>query len=167
MARNTNKPVNNAIIDVEQIDVSKEFLDNVSEWTSFYRKYPFVFAEDFLGVKLHPFQKILLYQMFNNDFSMFLAARGLGKSFLLAIFISCYAILYPRVKIVVSAAVKRQSLEVINYVKALYDESECLRRSVSYLSDSINDPRVAFASGSTFKVVVSNDNARGSECLTI
>lgn len=163
MARNTNKPVNHAItIDVDQIDVSSDFLDNVGEWTSFYRCYPFVFAEDFLGVKLHPFQKILLYQMFHNDFSMFLAARGLGKSFLLAIFIVCYAVLYPRVKIVVSAAIKRQSLEVINYVKALYDESECLRRSVTYLSDSINDPRVAFASGSTFKVVVSNDNARGA-----
>lgn len=81
MARNTNKPIRQTTaLDVDQIDVSKDFLDNVGEWSSFYRKYPFVFAEDFLGVKLHPFQKILLYQMFNNDFSMFLAARGLIPS---------------------------------------------------------------------------------------
>lgn len=166
MARNTNKP-NTVSIDVDKIEVNDDFLDKVGGWTSFYRCYPFIFAEDFLGVKLHPFQKILLYQMFHNDFSMFLASRGLGKSWLTAIFVVCTCVLRPRVKVIVSAGVKKQSLEVVNYIKALYNESECLRKSITYISDSVNDPKVDFASGSSFKVVVSNDNARGARSNVI
>lgn len=165
MARNTNKPVDKgAFVDINKLEVSKEFLDSVGEWSSFYRQYPFIFAEDFLGIKLEPFQKILLYQMFHNDFNMFCAARGLGKSWILSVFVICWAVLYPGSKIVISAGQKRMCMEVINYIKGFYDDSECLRRSVSYLSDAINDPKVVWSGGSTFKVAVASDNARGARC---
>lgn len=164
MARNTNKPINIFSSDVNKLEVSTDFLDNVSEWSSFYRCYPFIFAEDFLGIKLKPFQKIILYQMFHNDYNMFLAARGLSKSWMLAVFVICWANLYPGSKIVISAGQKRMCMEVIGYIKAFYDDSECLRRSISYLSDSINDARVAWVGGSSFKIAVANDNARGARC---
>lgn len=167
MARNTNKPINGFVIDIDRMEVSKDFLESASEWASFYRCYPFKFAEDFLGIKLEPFQKILLYQMFHNDFNMFCASRGLGKSWLLSVFVICWAVLYPGSKIVISAGQKRMCLEVINYIKSFYDDSECLRRSVSFLSDSINDAKVAWVGGSTFKIAVANDNARGRVRLII
>lgn len=65
-----------AVIDADRLDVTPEFLRKVSLWTSFYRQYPFIFAEHFLGIKLEMFQKIILYGMMHNQFAMFIASRG-------------------------------------------------------------------------------------------
>lgn len=59
--------------------VDKEFLERVKLWTSFYRRFPYKFAEDYIGVKLKLFQKFLLYIMDNWLFTCLLASRGLGK----------------------------------------------------------------------------------------
>lgn len=55
-------------------------------------------------------------------------------------------------------------MEVINYIKAFADESECLRNSIRYLSDNINNPKVEFHGGSTVRVAIAHDNARGARC---
>lgn len=67
------KSVNN----LEEVVTSNEkFMNKVKLWTSFYRKYPFMFCKDFLNLNLKLFQKILLYLMFNFNFFMFIASRG-------------------------------------------------------------------------------------------
>lgn len=48
------------------------------KWAGFWRKNPHRFAEDYIGVKLHLYQKILLYMMNINDVFMYIAARGAG-----------------------------------------------------------------------------------------
>ena len=60
----------------EVITSNEKFMNKVKLWTSFYRKYPFKFAEDYLNLELKLFQKILLYCMFHFHFFMFIAARG-------------------------------------------------------------------------------------------
>lgn len=151
-------------VDVEKLDVSDEFLSKASLWTSFYRQYPFIFAEHFLGIKLEMFQKIILYGMFHSENYCFIASRGIGKTWMTSVALICRAVLYPNTKIVISAGKKRQSLEVINYIKALADESEALRRSIRYISDSITDAKVEFRGGSTIKIAIAHENARGQRC---
>lgn len=71
----TRKPTTNAN-KYSNLDVSKEFLEKVKKWTIFYRKYPFRYVEDAMGIKLKVFQKFQLYIMNNWLFSAILASRG-------------------------------------------------------------------------------------------
>ena len=50
-----------------------------------------------------PFQEIILNSWFSKDYSLFVAGRGVGKSYLLAIFICLYALFHPGIKIVLVA----------------------------------------------------------------
>lgn len=144
----------------ENMISNKKFMNKVKLWASFYREYPFKFAEDYLGLTLKTFQKILLFCMFHFYFFMFIAARGLGKSWLTAVFCVCKACLYPKCKIVVASGNLKQATQIINYIDEMRKESECLNRSISYLSDNVNNAKVEFWNGSSIIVVASNSGAR-------
>ena len=50
-----------------------------TEFFSYYRYYIDEFALDILGVDLFPFQRVILRAMARGQFSVLLAARGIGK----------------------------------------------------------------------------------------
>lgn len=84
---------NDMIINSSKKDVNYK---NWANFISYYRYYIDRFAEDILGVTLFPFQKLILRAMGRFQFSMLICCRGLGKSWLVALFMICMAILYPR-----------------------------------------------------------------------
>lgn len=49
--------------------------DGVKKWTGFYRANPHRFVLDYLGIKLHMFQKILIYMCFHVNYFMYLASN--------------------------------------------------------------------------------------------
>jgi hypothetical protein len=54
-------------------------MQNFEEWVSYWRANPHRFISDYLGMELHDFQKVLIYQMnFYRNF-IFIASRGLNK----------------------------------------------------------------------------------------
>lgn len=59
-------------------DREKLFLKSVEIWTAFYRANPQRFVEDYLGIKLKLFQKILIFMMNISNFFCYIAARGQG-----------------------------------------------------------------------------------------
>lgn len=73
-------------------------MDGIGIWCSFYRENPHRFIMDYFGFKLHLFQQILIYAMDKVDTFCFLASRGLGKSWLTAVYCCCRAVLYPRLE---------------------------------------------------------------------
>ncbi|MBD5589180.1 terminase large subunit domain-containing protein [Clostridium botulinum] len=154
---NYNKNFNNTVN-------NKDFMERVKLYASFYRAFPHKFCEDYLGIKLKLFQKLLLYCMMHFYFFMFIASRGMGKSWLTAIFCVCRAVLYPETKIILSSGNKSQAVEIINYINSFRKNSDCLHREVSYLSDNINNAKVEFFNGSWIRVVASNDGARSKRC---
>ena len=79
------------------------FNASVKMWASFYRANIHRFATDYLGLALFPFQMVLLFMMNINNNFFYTASRGQGKSFLVAVFCCCRAILYPNSKIIVGA----------------------------------------------------------------
>lgn len=87
----------------EEFTKSEKLMNGIANWAGFYRQRPDIFAEDYLGISLKPFQKILLYVMMNYNYTAFFASRGLGKSFLTALFCVIKCILYPGTKIVVAS----------------------------------------------------------------
>lgn len=79
------------------------FNESVKLWTSFYRANIHRFAMDYLGVSLKPFQMIILFMMNVNVIGAVIASRGIGKSWLTALFCCCKAILYPKSLIVIAS----------------------------------------------------------------
>lgn len=136
-------------------------MSGIDTWASFYRANPHIFVEDYIGIKLKPFQVILLNQMNDQDYFMYIASRGQGKTFLTAVYCVVRAILYPESKIVIASKTMKQSREVIEKIDDEMKKSANLRREISDLKTGLNDSHVTFHNGSWIKTVAASDNARG------
>lgn len=153
-------------------DKADSIMNGVATWCSFYRSNPQRFAKDFLHIELKLFQKILLYEMMCNNFFIYTAARGQGKTFLTSIFCVIRCILYPGSKIVIAAGVKSQAAEVIAKIKedllTNYSwGSSNLRNEISEIKVGLNDSSCEFKNGSWIKIVAANDNARSKRANII
>lgn len=74
--QNTENPLSYDPIKEESIDY-----EAWTDFISYYRYYIDEFAIDILGLKLYPFQRIILRGMARYQNSMFIACRGLGGLF--------------------------------------------------------------------------------------
>lgn len=149
-----------AFMNVESFEYDEEYIEGATKWISFFREYPFVFCEYYLNINLKPFQCILLYEMIHNANFCFIASRGLGKTWLTAVFCVVRCILYPGTKIVAAAGVKDQAYEVISKINEIYRESPMLREEIQYKNESRVSPRIEFKNTSTIEIAASNDNSR-------
>ena len=140
--------------------------NNIAMWCSFWRENPHRFIVDYLGIKLFIFQQILIYFFFKKDFSLFLGSRGLGKTFLVAVFCCARAILYPGTNIVVVSSTRQQSGIIINQkiAKELMGKYPLLATEIKEIKTGINESTVIFKNGSTIQTAVCSDNARGLRC---
>ncbi|MEX0598794.1 MAG: hypothetical protein WD512_20085, partial [Candidatus Paceibacterota bacterium] len=117
---------------------SEKLRNGFKKWTSFYRANPHRFVEDYLGIKLKLFQLILLYMMNHANFFMYIAARGQGKSFLIALYAVVRCILYPGSKIILASGTKNQAKLIITQKieKELYGMSPNLAREIRSIKTS-------------------------------
>lgn len=76
---------------------------------------------------LHPIQDIILRSWFIRDYNLIVAGRGFSKSYMAAVFITLYALLYPGSNIIICAGAFRQS-------KGIFDTVEKFIRKSPYLS---------------------------------
>jgi hypothetical protein len=89
-------------------------------------------------IELHPIQIAILQEFWIRPFPMFIASRGFGKSFLMAMYCTLRCILKPGTKIVVVGAAFRQSKLVFEYMETMWRNSAILR---SIFSGSDDGPR--------------------------
>lgn len=94
-------------------------------------------AKVFLGINLLPEQSVILEELWTKQFPMFIASRGWGKSFLLAVYAMLRLILTPcnedgspGCKIIIVGAAFRQSKIIFEYMENLWYNSP-IYRSVS------------------------------------
>lgn len=131
-------------------------------WTSFYRENPHRFITDYFGLNLHLFQKIMIYMMFHVNLWELIAARGLGKSFLVALFSIARCVLFPGTMIVIASGTKGQAkLIVTQKIEKELMQYPNIAREIKEIRTSNNDVRVVFHNGSTIEAVTSSDNSRG------
>lgn len=78
-------------------------------------------------IELHPIQIAILEEFWIRPFPMFIASRGFGKSFLMALYCVLRCMLVPGTKIVVVGAAFRQSKIVFEYMETLWRNSSILR----------------------------------------
>ena len=146
---------------------SERIMNGVAYWASFYRYNPQRFVKDYLNINLKLFQKILLYAMMCNDFFMYIAARGQGKTYLTALFCVVRCILFPKTKICVASATRPQANEVLlkitdDFMKNYGWGSDNLRREITYAAVGANKAVIEFANGSWIRVVTASDSGRGA-----
>lgn len=144
---------------------SESFWRSVDKWTAYYRANIHRFAEDYLNLKLKLFQKFLLVMMNYAVLSVIITCRGLGKTFITAVFCCCRCILYPGTSIIVCSKTKNQSSQLIKKIKEiLMVNSPLLRMEIESIHFSQLESVVSFKNGSVIRTCVANDNARGARC---
>ena len=95
---------------------SERIMNGIAAWASFYRSNPHRFVKDYLNINLKLFQKILLYEMMHNNYFMYIASRGLGKTWLTALFCIVRCILFPKTKICIASSTRVQANEVLSKI---------------------------------------------------
>jgi len=78
-------------------------------------------------IELHPIQVAILQEFWTRAFPMFVASRGFGKSFLLALYAFLKCIFVPGTKIVIVGAAFRQSKVIFEYMETLWRNSPIIR----------------------------------------
>ena len=149
----------------ENMTKSEKLMNGVGVWTAYWRKRPDRFAEDVYGIRLKNFQKFLLCLMMRDVYTMFLASRGLGKTFLTALYCIIRCILYPGTKIVVAAGQKSQSMKIVTEkIPEIIEGRPLLKREIEAIRTGLNEdrPNVSFRNGSWIKVVAATDGARSA-----
>lgn len=148
---------------------SEKIMKIVAARCSFYRANPQRFAKDYLNLTLKPFQQLLLFLMVRSTGFCFIAARGLGKSFLTAVFCCIMAILYPGTKIVIACKVRSQSINILDekIMKEIYPNSPLLRSEIKKVDINNQKAEIIFKNGSYIKVVTAADSSRGSRATLL
>lgn len=133
------------------------------DWADFYKHNIHRFAEHYLGLKLYPYQRLMLYELGNADESVCIAARAAAKSYVIAIFACCEAILRPKSQIVIASGTLKQAKLIVSekIEKELMPSSPNLRAEIKSIKTRGDDIEVMFRNESSIVVVVGNDNARG------
>lgn len=152
-------------------------VDHVLLWSTFFRRNLHRLAMDYLGIKLHIYQQIILYFMGICQLIAIIASRAAAKSFIIALYACCRAITRPYTRIVLGSATRGQSKLIISekIVNELMEMSPALRKEIRSIKDSQNESVVYFKNGSTIKVFTANKFARGlrshvavrEECMQI
>lgn len=163
---------NSSKLTISQIKARRErrLMNAVGRSASFYRENPHRFVEDYFdGITLRLFQKILLFMMNYSNFFILFSSRGLGKTYLIAIFCCVRCILYPNSKIVIASSTRTQgNLVLLKIQDELMKKSANLRYEIADkgkqkdISATANNGECYFKNGSWIKVVTMNDNARGN-----
>lgn len=144
-------------------------MDRFLLWNTYLRRNLHRVAIDYLGIQLYIYQIIILYLMGISRFFVIIASRSAAKSFIIALYACCRAIVRPGSMIVLASATRGQSKLIISekIKNELMAKSPMLRREIRTIKDNQTETIIFFKNTSTITVVTANDNARGhrSTCL--
>ena len=141
----------------------QEFREKIIDWTTFYRRNIHRFVEHYLGIKLHIYQKIMIYLMNLCPLIVFICSRAVAKTFITALFGCSICILYPNSKVLVTAMTKKQAgILIKDKIKnELMSMSPNLRREIADIRASQDCIEVVFHNGSVFQAAVAGEQSRG------
>lgn len=149
-------------------DKADRIMNTIAWRCGYYRSNPHRFVKDFLNIQLKLFQKILLFAMMHNNYFMYLASRGQGKTYLVALFCTVRCILFPETKICVSSYTRKQGNEVLLKIQDDFmKKSPLLCNEIEKCNIGANDASIYFKNGSWIRVVTSSDSGRSARANII
>lgn len=142
-------------------------MEGAAYWGSYYRENPALFVEEYLHIRLKLFQKILITMMMWSTVFVFIATRGIGKTYLSAIYCCVRCILYPGTRICIASGTRGQAVNTLEKIMLeLKPKSAELRSEIDEKASQINGTNaiMVFKNGSSIKVVTAKDSSRGNRC---
>jgi len=109
------------------VEIRESLILEGMDLVEYYRSDPITAAYDLLGIKLAPVQRIVLRDLWFKNFSIFVAGRGCGKTFLLAVIAVLSCMLYPSYRVGLIGPVFRQAKNIFGEVERLYQRSSIFR----------------------------------------
>lgn len=153
-----NKPKRSKMLDA--------MMDDWTEYLSLFRSYPDLFVDFLLPekskFKLFFYQRIILRIMFRYRRTYFTLTRGASKSFLevLAKMIEC--ILYPNIKIMITAPQKQMASDIAQQnIEAIWDFIPLLKNEVKSFKFDKDYTKLVFWNGAILDVVANRESSRG------
>lgn len=140
-------------------------IEGMAVWGSYYRENIDEFVVKYLTLDfLKWFQLALLVMMNKSRTFLWIAARGMGKSFLIGIFCVVRCILYPGTQVVITSGTRGQSLNVFERIQSLLPASPNLRNEIDFEKTKFTgqDAKIVFKNSSFIKIVTASDNARSN-----
>lgn len=149
---------------------AENVMNGAAYWGAYYRYHPEQFVEDYLHIRLRYFQKFLLDMMFWATTFVMIACRGIGKTYLSAIYCVVRCVLYPGTRVCIASGKRGQAMNVLE--KILYElrpQSAELRAEIDDRQTRLNgtNAQILFFNTSMIKVVTANDNARGNRASVL
>jgi hypothetical protein len=110
------------IVEDEPLDTARNLVRVMTK-----REYIHALCKHVLNVNLLPVQNAILQEIWHRPFPLFVASRGFGKSFLLAVYAFLRTLLKDKTKVVVVGAGFRQSKLILEYMDAIWKNAPVLR----------------------------------------
>lgn len=144
------------------------------KWTTFFRRNIEIYIEHYLGINLHPFQRIMLHLMGTSQTFFAICSRALGKTFIVGLFCMAKCLLFPYSEVVITASTSDQGAIMVrekiqaeligklsHVLKYYYDNGLI---EVTTAKDNVG---VTFFNGSTIRVLPPIDSSRGPKATII
>lgn len=166
MARQAPK----AMIQLQRTPHQLRVLAGVALWASFYRANIHLFIRDYLHISLHVFQMILVLAMDRFATFVFIAARGIGKTFLCAVYLVARCILYPGTHVCISSGTRGQSHQIFEKILTeLVPKSPELYNEIDWKQTKTGgqDAMIVLKNTSTIKIVTASDSARSNRAQVL
>lgn len=144
---------------------AEKIMQGAAVYCAFYRANPARFAKDYLHLDLRLFQKIVITMMILCSNAVFIGARGIGKTFISAVFCVIRCILWPGTKVCIASGTRGQAINVLEKIMLeLKPNSLELAAEIDMKETKINgtDAKIVFLNGSYIKVVTASDSSRGN-----
>ena len=150
---------------VMPMDRYERTLNGAALWIAYFREYPEAFAEQYLHIKLRLFQKILLIMMFWSTIFVLIACRGIGKTYISAIYCVTRCVLYPGTKVCIASGKRSQAINVLEKItQELMPNSPELCAEIKETKTNGTNAYIIFHNTSVIKVVTAAESARGNRC---
>lgn len=143
-------------------------LESAEDIVDYYRTNPHYLAKDYFHVDTYDFQDILLSMMKEAQTSVVIASRGIGKSFITAVFACIMAVLYPESKIVIASYRRGQAINVLEkIIQELMPNSPELCAEIESKQINGTNAIIMFKNGSTIKVVTAGESGRSNRATLL
>lgn len=145
----------------------KNIMNGAAIWGSYYRENPDKFVEDYLHIRLKLFQRILLCMMCWCTTFVLIACRGLGKTYISAVYCVVRSILWPGTRVCIASKTRDQAKNVVDKIMLeLVPASPELRAEIDEKASKSNGTtiQIVLKNTSVIMVVTASDNSRGKRC---
>ena len=143
--------------------IEDERRERYKRWITFFRRNPHRFIEFYFGIKLHPYQILMIYALQKSNLAYIVASRAAAKTWIIAVWTLTLAVLYPGIKVVAcSKTIKQGALILSDKLSALRTTYPNVAREIEDIVTNSNINVATFHNGSTIRTLPSSDSARGA-----